>query len=120
MIGWLRSLMANRSQVPSEFGRAGAWPRVRAEHLQREPACMACGKTGDPEVHHIIPVAEALRRGRPELELDPENLITLCAGPCHLVHGHLMNFQRFDPSVRTSVAAYRARLEAARREASSR
>lgn len=111
---FLRSLFANREQPSESYNRSGKWPRVRAEHLQREPACVACGRSEDLDVHHIIPVAEALRRGQPELELDPGNLITLCADPCHLVHGHLMSFSRWSPSVRADAAAYRKKLDEAK------
>lgn len=114
MLKFLRALFANREQSTETYGRSGKWPRVRAEHLQREPACVACGRSDDLEVHHIIPVAEALRRGQPELELDPGNLITLCADPCHLVHGHLMSFVRWSPSVRADAAAYRKKLDEAK------
>ena len=116
MPGWLGRLFRRPepTDAPDIYGRSGKWPRVRAEHLKREPACAACGKTEDLEVHHIIPVAEALRLGKPELELDPENLITLCSDPCHLVHGHLMSWVRWSPSVREDAAAYRKRLEASR------
>lgn len=114
MLTFLRSLFANREQSAETYGRSGKWPGVRARHLEREPACAACRRTADVEVHHIIPVAEALRRGQPELELDPTNLITLCADPCHLVHGHLMSFSRWSPSVRADCEAYRRRLDEAK------
>jgi hypothetical protein len=90
--------------------RSGKWPRVRREHLSRQPDCQACGKTsGDMEVHHQRSFAQ-----HPELELDPKNLITLCADPCHLVHGHLMSFRRINPSVEEDCKKYRQKLETAR------
>jgi len=96
---------------PPEIGRSGKWPRVRAEHLARQPDCQACGKRGgDMEVHHCRPYAE-----HPELELEPQNLLTLCADPCHLVHGHLMNFRRHDPDVVVNCRNFRERLDTARR-----
>lgn len=94
---------------PDEYGRSGAWPRVRAEHLRREPACIACGRDRDLEVHHIRPYAKF-----PELELSPENLCTLCSEPCHLVFGHLLNFRtRYNVRVREDAARYLARLNEA-------
>lgn len=104
MFGWLRR------QTEELFGRSGAWPRVRREHLEREPACVACGRSKDLEVHHIQPYHET-----PELELDDGNLVTLCADPCHLVFGHLLNYKRANPFVREDAAKYRQRLEAAKR-----
>ena len=101
MFGWLKR------QVDI-YGRSGRWATVRRQHLEREPTCVACGRSKDLEVHHIQPYHE-----RPELELDPENLVTLCADPCHLVFGHLLNFRtRSNPQVREDAAGYRRRIEA--------
>lgn len=99
MLGWLRRTTENL------FGRSGAWARVRRQHLEREPACVACGRSKDLEVHHMQPYHE-----HPELELDPGNLITLCAQPCHFVFGHLLNWSRSNPMVRHDANAYRARM----------
>ena len=105
MLGWLRR------QADDLFGRSGAWARVRREHLAREPACIACGRTENLEVHHILPYHQ-----RPELELDPRNLCTVCADPCHLVFGHLLSYRdRYNPSVREDCERYRQRLEDAKR-----
>lgn len=91
----------------TEYERAGAWPRVRREHLEREPACAACGRSHDLEVHHIQPYHK-----RPELELDAGNLVTLCADPCHFVFGHLLNWKKSNPHVRDDAARYRQRIKA--------
>lgn len=91
-----------------EYGRAGSWPRVRREHLEREPACVACGRDAELEVHHVVPYHE-----RPELELDPGNLCTLCSDPCHFVWGHLLNWKRSNPHVREDAARYRQRVKEA-------
>ena len=88
------------------FGRSGKWARIRREHLEREPACAACGRTKELEVHHIQPFHE-----HPELELDPENLVTVCSDPCHLVFGHLLNFKRSNPLVREDCDRYRERMK---------
>lgn len=101
MLSWLF-----RRPTP-EYERAGAWPRVRREHLEREPACAACGRSRDLEVHHIQPYHE-----RPELELDAGNLVTLCAEPCHFVFGHLLNWKKSNPHVRDDAARYRQRIKA--------
>lgn len=100
MFGWLSR------QAEALFGRSGKWPRVRQEHLKREPCCIACGRASNLEVHHVIPYRE-----RPDLELDPQNLCTLCSDPCHLVFGHLLNFRsRSNPHVREDAARYMARI----------
>lgn len=98
MFGWLR-------RTTELFGapRSGKWPRVRREHLAREPACIACGRTSDVDVHHVVPFHE-----RPELELDPENLVTLDS-PCHFVFGHCLDWKTSNPRVREDAAAYRRR-----------
>lgn len=103
MLGWLRR------QADDVFGRSGSWARVRREHLEREPACVACGRSRDLEVHHVLPY-----HAHPERELDPTNLITLCADPCHLVFGHLLDYRRrFNPSVREDAERYRQRMREA-------
>lgn len=85
--------------------RASQWRKVRADHLEKEPACAACGREANVEVHHVIPVRFDETR-----ELDPENLITLCAHPCHIVFGHLMNYHCYNRDVRKMAAEYRKAL----------
>lgn len=82
--------------------RASQWKKVRDEHLIKEPCCQACGRTENLAVHHVIPVSFDERR-----ELDPENLITLCTQPCHIVFGHFMNFKCYNKDVRKMAAEYR-------------
>lgn len=98
-----------------EGQRSGQWPRVRREFLETHDECAACGRTGDLEVHHIIPVHVALAMGKPELELDPANLIALCGNPCHFVHGHLMGWARTNEDVVEDCRRYREKVAAARR-----
>lgn len=68
--------------------RSPKWPSVRRKHLDANPYCAACGAKAteaDLEVHHIRPY-----HLDPSLELDPNNLITLCRSGrnCHLYVGH--------------------------------
>jgi hypothetical protein len=68
--------------------RSSQWPRVRAEHLKNNPFCIVCGGKDKIEVHHIIPFSVA-----PHMELDKDNLATLCESKkqginCHLYIGH--------------------------------
>jgi 5-methylcytosine-specific restriction protein A len=74
--------------------RSPKWSTVRKNHIKNNPYCIACGSTAKLEVHHKIPVHIS-----PELELDPENLVTLCADPCHLMFGHLKNFKSYNKEV---------------------
>lgn len=91
------------------FGRSGRWPSVRATHLKRQPKCIACGRDKDLEVHHVMPY-----HLDPALELDDGNLVTLCADPCHLVFGHCLSWQRWNPAVREDCAAFAKRLAEAK------
>lgn len=93
-----------------DYGRSGQWARVRREHLEREPACAACGRRENLEVHHVQSY-----RDHPELELEPTNLMTLCADPCHIVHGHCMSFTRINKHAREDAARYRQRVAEASR-----
>ena len=99
MFGWFRR------QANDLFGRSGSWPRVRREHLAKQPACIACGRSKTLEVHHVVPYHDD-----PDKELDPTNLVTLCGDPCHFVHGHLMNWQHINPDVRQDAARYFAKV----------
>lgn len=84
------------------LGRSPEWPRVEKEHLRREPACVACGYRGRKlQVHHIKPF-----HLHPQLELDPQNLITLCAArgrEHHLLLGHLDEWESYNEHVRADV-----------------
>ena len=73
--------------------RSPRWREVRLQHLKINGSCAVCGKTAKLQVHHILPY-----HVKPELELEPTNLITLCengnkAIDCHLFFGHLGNFR---------------------------
>jgi 5-methylcytosine-specific restriction endonuclease McrA len=82
---------------------------VRAAHLKRQPACAACGRTEKLEVHHIVPFHKDASR-----ELDPQNLVTMCDTPCHLVHGHYLSWRRANPEVVADCIRYRAGLDKAK------
>jgi hypothetical protein len=81
--------------------RSDKWPalerRFRAEH----PTCAACGGSDRLNVHHVKPYHDF-----PELELDPNNLITMCMGEkeCHLKIAHCGNFKLYNPNVRADAA----------------
>lgn len=84
----------------SGFQRSPLWPAVQARHLAGHPDCAACARPGAPvQVHHIFPFHFCIALGRPDLELDARNLITLCASrdgqagqDHHLLLGHLDSF----------------------------
>ena len=90
----------------ARFGisRSPEWPKVEKAHLQKQPVCQACKPGQAPhaglQVHHIFPFHYCIALGRPDLELDDRNLITLCEDEAgkpgenhHLLVGHLDDFQ---------------------------
>src|SRR5713226_6190557 len=85
--------------------RSPEWGRVEQEHLGIEPTCRVCGSTDGRNVHHIMPFHICRALGRPELELDQRNLVTLCEGAIshHLLIGHLDDWQSYNPDVTTDV-----------------
>ncbi|HLK39276.1 MAG TPA: hypothetical protein VKU41_21095 [Polyangiaceae bacterium] len=94
------------------FARSPEWPRVERAHLQRQPQCQCCKPGQSPnaglQVHHIFPFHYCIALGRPDLELDDRNLITLCEDEAgkpgdnhHLLVGHLDDFQSSNLAVVT-------------------
>ena len=103
----------DRMQGKAEKGqrRSSKWKHVRHNHLLEHPECECCGRKTELEVHHIIPFSVA-----PDKELDPDNLITLCESKknginCHLLLGHLGDYKRFNPNVKSDVLEWRAKLD---------
>jgi 5-methylcytosine-specific restriction enzyme A len=79
--------------------RSSLWPQVRENHLKKNPTCALCGGTKQLEVHHIKSFSDY-----PELELDENNLITLCESKsfgvsCHIFVGHCGNYRKINPTV---------------------
>lgn len=66
---------------------------------------MTCGYRGRGlQVHHIKPF-----HLHPDLELDPDNLITLCeikGRDHHLLIGHLDDWEAYNPNVRHDVKRF--------------
>jgi len=84
--------------------RSPQWSQVARQHLKLQPHCAACkpgtNTQAKVQVHHIFPFHYCVALGRPDLELDQRNLITLCedeaghpADNHHLLVGHLDDFQ---------------------------
>lgn len=94
--------------------RSPQWGKARKDHLKIEPSCAVCLKkrkgawakivslVKPVQVHHIYPFHIIKNLGRPELELDQRNLITLCESgeKHHISLGHLGDFQSFNPNVK--------------------
>ena len=87
--------------------RHSAWPIVRKKFIEHYPYCNVCGNKKRLEVHHIIPVHLA-----PELELDFNNLITLCRPKrCHLLFGHLNHWKSYNPEVVTDSYYWKRKIQ---------
>ena len=95
-----------------EPARSPEWERIKNAHLKKEPQCVCCGshwRPGTPvQVHHIFPFHYCVALGRPDLELDERNLVTLCETEAggqgqnhHLLVGHLDDFEAANPLSRT-------------------
>jgi 5-methylcytosine-specific restriction enzyme A len=85
--------------------RSSQWPDLRRKWLVREPQCQCCNKITKLQVHHIRPV-----HLYPELELDENNLITLCENPtmnCHFIYGHCLNWLAWNRQVMFDVDTMR-------------
>ncbi|HEY1959995.1 MAG TPA: hypothetical protein VGH28_30510 [Polyangiaceae bacterium] len=95
--------------VAERYGvtRSTKWPSVERAHLARSPECVACRRPGARvAVHHIFPFHICVLLGRPDLELDTRNLITLCAesdergaGDHHLLIGHFDDWESMNVHV---------------------
>ncbi|HUA67232.1 MAG TPA: hypothetical protein VMA13_01680 [Candidatus Saccharimonadales bacterium] len=95
-----------------ELDRSSAWPDVAKSFRVTHPCCAACGGTDQLNVHHKFPFHYVVLCGRPDLELDPRNLVTLCVHhDCehHVLLGHLDDYESYNPRVLKFVKEY-ARL----------
>lgn len=97
IIKHVKDVLNGKSKIFSK--RSSKWSTFRKSFLEKHNSCAACGGTEYLEAHHIEPFHE-----NPDLELDPNNLITLCDKPgkdnCHLNVGHLGNFKNKNPYVK--------------------
>jgi len=95
---------------PMEPRRSPRWEETRREFVRQHPQCEVCARAalGELNVHHIIPFDMAASCGRPDLELDPRNMITLCEGiqDHHLILGHLGDRQSYNQHVRNDAKRF--------------
>lgn len=85
---WPFKAKTGHEAVKGAVARSSKWPAFRKRWLAEHPACEACGRTKNVVPHHRLPVHLF-----PQLELAPDNLISLCeSGPgstnCHCLIGH--------------------------------
>ncbi len=88
--------------------RSAKWPQVQKAFIALHPVCAVCDKKGtllNPlNVHHQHPF-----HVHPELELDPNNLITLCRIH-HLWWGHLGNWASWNDTVSDDAKLWEAKI----------
>lgn len=105
---WLGTLilLLQKNAVEASFGamRSGSWPSVRKEFLKVNPFCEICGTMNDISVHHIKPFHK-----EPALELNGENLISLCT-PHHYLFGHLRSWFSWNETVKEDARVLREKI----------
>jgi hypothetical protein len=82
--------------------RSSEWPDVAKSFRAANPCCAACGGTEQLNIHHKFPFHYVVLCERPDLELDPRNLITLCVhhdNEHHVLLGHLDDYESYNPNV---------------------
>lgn len=111
MIGFVESIKDRiQGKAPKGAKRSSKWRKVRAAHLKQYPYCSVCGTSKGIQVHHKKPFHVF-----PDLELDPDNLTSLCekvkhGKSCHLLFGHLGNFRRVNDQVDYDIMIWRMKL----------
>ena len=102
----------DRIQGRAEKGqrRSPEWRVVRKNYKKAFPTCFICDSAKRVEVHHIVPFNIA-----PDLELEPENLMSLCRKRkfginCHLLVGHLGNFRRTNPNCKMDAMIWHEKI----------
>ena len=86
--------------------RSPKWAALEKKLLAAHPYCAVCGHRIRKQLrgHHIIPV-----HVDPARELDPANVVILCQGDtvnCHLLFGHLLNWDSWNEYVAKDAAAW--------------
>ena len=88
--------------------RASQWPKVRKEHLAKNPLCIVCNKKGTllspNEAHHIVLFSQD-----PSMELLSTNIATVCRRH-HLEWAHLGNFKSWDKDIVENARIFRERV----------
>lgn len=84
---------------------------MRKHFIEENPECVVCGCKKKLSVHHKKPF-----HLYPELELEVDNLVTLCESEkhgvnCHLLFGHLGNFKNYNTNVTEDAEIWNSRLK---------
>lgn len=96
-----------REYIFKPLTRSWGWSKVRKTHKKKNPFCAVCGSKKGVEVHHIYDFST-----RPELELDLDNLISLCRPKrCHFLFGHLNNWKSINPYICWDARIWRQKIK---------
>lgn len=97
-----RRAQSYRREAKKRATRSPKWPAVERAHLKEHPTCAGCGGSDHVQVHHIKPF-----HLHPELELDPNNLVSACMdrSECHLRIAHGGSFKAYNPNVMLDLKA---------------
>lgn len=85
--------------------RSSKWDKVRDAFIKQQGKCFVCGTRDALEAHHVVPF-----HIDKDHELDVNNLMALCR-PHHLLFGHLMDWQKFNPRVRVDAGQWQRKIK---------
>ena len=85
--------------------RSPDWNKTRKTHLKNNPTCAITGSDRDCEVHHRKPFYKY-----PELENDPNNLITL-RRDAHLLFGHLGKWTAINKDIDEDIITWHNKIK---------
>ena len=95
-------------------GRSPHWPKVEKAFRALHPQCVACvvKSVTHIQIHHRFPFHYCVALGRPDLELDMRNLITLCEWKSpspnhHELIGHLADWKSSNLDVANDAITFR-------------
>ena len=96
-----------REYIVKPLTRVPGWRKIRNKYLKANPICAVCGRTNKLDIHHIKDVSNY-----PELELNLNNLVTLCRGAtkCHFLFGHLGNWKSINDSIKWDVSYFSKKI----------
>jgi 5-methylcytosine-specific restriction endonuclease McrA len=104
------------SLISNEKVRSSKWSKVKKAFLLKKPQCVACNIAtiaSEVDVHHIIPYHYCIAVGRPDLEFDERNFITLCGETNdyqhHLLLGHCGDWQTYNPTLLEDIRTYKGK-----------
>jgi hypothetical protein len=101
---------ADPGLVAAGVPRSSKWPAWLKAFLKGK-SCVCCGSKTGLTGHHVIPF-----HLRQDLELSESNVRAVCDGTdCHLVIGHLKDFQLYNPDFDADAAAFLAKRLAAKK-----